>query len=196
MSHSRTLDQTVLYYSTHVTKKHSRAQAAVCAAHFCRREGIALPSAAMEATPAGKPFFSCRPPLDFSISHSGKYWLCAFSHQPIGVDIEQKKEVQHHAIAARFYSPEEQGYVAARGQEGFFDIWVAKESYTKLLGLGLSMPFSSFSTVEGGALRQELAGCRLTSFFLADGYASCLCSKEETVMSFICIDEYPLEEVL
>ena len=33
----------------------------------------------------------------FSVSHSGKYWICAFSDMPIGVDIQQHKTCKKFA---------------------------------------------------------------------------------------------------
>ena len=42
--------------------------------------GLAEPALASGAH--GKPYFPDAPQLQFSISHSGAYWLCAFSHAP------------------------------------------------------------------------------------------------------------------
>jgi len=44
-------------------------------------------------TPEGKPFFSNRPEVFFSLSHSGEYAVCALDDSEIGVDVEKVREV-------------------------------------------------------------------------------------------------------
>ena len=50
--------------------------------------GLAEPVLASGAH--GKPYFPDAPQLQFSISHSGAYWLCAFSAAPVGVYLLQE----------------------------------------------------------------------------------------------------------
>ena len=68
----------------------------------------------------GKPFVK-ENPFYFSISHSGKYAVCALSDSPVGIDIELKKE----------FSPK----FKDRFAENTLD-WTKKEAKGKLTGNG------------------------------------------------------------
>jgi len=69
--------------------------------------------------PHGKPYFA-EPPLQdthFSVSHSGRYWAALFADSEVGLDIEDLSirhrltEEKMGKIAARFFSPDECGYI-------------------------------------------------------------------------------------
>ena len=80
--------------------------------------------------------------LQFSLSHSGQYILCAVSSQNVGADIQQKKKVNALGIAKRFFSPEEYLQLEQCGcetecQELFYRMWTRKEAYGKLTGDGV-----------------------------------------------------------
>ena len=102
-------------------------------------------------TERGKPYFPNLPELHFSISHSGAYWVCAFSAYPIGVDIQKhvKKKGESQAEAAdrfgkmakRFFHPREARWVNEDPGKRFFQIWAAKESYVKYAGTGIGADF-------------------------------------------------------
>ena len=53
-------------------------------------------------TERGKPYFPQFPGLHFNLSHSGQLTLCALSHLPVGVDIEQLRP-HIHDISYRTY---------------------------------------------------------------------------------------------
>ncbi len=97
----------------------------------------------------GKPVFTDRNLKDvhFSVSHSGRYWGCAFERYPIGFDLEDRKGrkrsfLRHERIAQRFFSRKEYDFVCEKGKEAFFSLWVRKEAYAKYTGKGI---FSSLS---------------------------------------------------
>lgn len=83
----------------------------------------------------GKPYFADLP-LEFSLTHSGSLWMCLLADRPCGLDLQVMKECDHEKIAERFFLPEEAAYVRETGREGFFHIWVRKESYCKMTGEG------------------------------------------------------------
>lgn len=93
---------------------------------------------------SGKPYLSGLS-LDFSISHSGSYWACVFSHKRCGLDIQETRKINYEAIAKRFYSPDEISYVMKTGASGFFDIWVRREAYGKMTGEGFFCNPPSFA---------------------------------------------------
>ena len=102
----------------------------------------------------GKPYFAHHPEIHFSISHSGEYWACAFADEEVGLDIQIE---DHHRkkekIAKRFFSQEEQIYLAKQNYAEFYDIWAMKEAYLKYTGEGLACGLDKISVVREGAVR-------------------------------------------
>ena len=135
--------------------------------------GLAEPALASGAH--GKPYFPDAPQLQFSISHSGAYWLCAFSAAPVGLDVQQHRDCQKQALARRFFSPAEQAFLERTSHAPFFDLWCAKESYLKFTGEGLS-GLEAVCTVspEGGF--PSVPGVNLQLLPLFAGYSACLCT--------------------
>lgn len=96
----------------------------------------------------GKPFLrneSCR----FNLSHSSQMALCALCDREIGADVQIKSKARP-ALIERFFSDEEKTYVfgSADMDATFTEIWVKKESFCKLDGRGLTLPFASFSVFD------------------------------------------------
>lgn len=136
----------------------------------------------------GKPYFADEKMPCFSVSHSGAYLVCAVSACGIGVDLQQTV-LPKNRVAERFFHPEEAEYVKKGGQEAFFEVWTAKESYVKYTGRGIDGGFSHFSTVENGRLRRQLNGAYLQPVALADGYRMCLCTSRPTSVRVIFVEE-------
>lgn len=91
----------------------------------------------IERTDRGKPFF-VDIPVEFSLSHSGAMWMCMFSNQPCGLDLQVvEKDRDWQAVCKRRYTAEEQHYVDLWGVEGFYEIWVRKEAFGKCTGSGI-----------------------------------------------------------
>ena len=86
----------------------------------------------------------------FCLSHSGPVTVLAVSDRPVGVDLEQVREVPE-AIVRRFFTdamraewdtaPEEQR------TETFFLLWTRLEAALKLDGRGLTAPRSEFESI-------------------------------------------------
>lgn len=96
------------------------------------REDIPMP--AIEKTTNGKPHF-VDSDICFSLSHSGKYALIGFSENPIGVDIEEHREVDYEKITKRFFPDE---IKKIKTQNDFFDLFTQKEASIKCLGSTLA----------------------------------------------------------
>ena len=63
--------------------------------------------------PWGKPFFPQGPGLHFSLTHSGEWWLCAFSDRPLGLDLQIHRSYADPArLARRFFHPREDAWLA------------------------------------------------------------------------------------
>lgn len=93
----------------------------------------------------GRPFLRDHA-LHFSLSHSGSYAACAVSDGEIGIDLQRVKAVESRLLR-RCMSQDEQSYILSADDPdaAYTEIWTKKESYAKARGLGLRLPFSSFS---------------------------------------------------
>ncbi|MBB6019620.1 4'-phosphopantetheinyl transferase [Paenibacillus sp. JGP012] len=97
----------------------------------------------------GKPCLMQDPKVQFNVSHSGD-WVALISGgtDELGVDVEKISPIDLQ-IAERFFSPQENTYLAAMPADQqlntFYRLWTLKESYIKAIGMGLSMPLNSFA---------------------------------------------------
>ncbi len=135
--------------------------------------GLNIDSFKKEISETGKPFFRAMPEVQFSITHSGGYWACAFGCAPVGLDMEKHRQCKSGDISKRFFHPSEYEYLKSLGLDikAFFDLWCAKESYVKFTGEGLS-GLGSFSVTDG-TINVEVRDIQ----FLND-FSMCLCSDK------------------
>lgn len=135
--------------------------------NYARDTGLSLnreltDNPAILRTEKGKPYFAdpALSAIHFSVSHSGRYWACAFERFPIGFDMEDRSKSLHsanrnqpasryEAVAKRFFTPEEYEEVLAGGEEVFFHFWIRKEAYVKYKGDSLLSEFSRPSGFAG-----------------------------------------------
>ena len=89
----------------------------------------------------GKPYLKSNK-IYFSLSDSKEYTVCAISDKEIGVDIE--KITYKKRVINKVCNSEEIKEINT--PEDFTKIWVKKESYSKLIGLGLSFDFKKIDT--------------------------------------------------
>ena len=91
--------------------------------------------------------------LEFNLSHSGDYALCAVTkNTPVGIDIEkvQARNPAHYVrLANRFFSENEADVIRNAPMNEvaslFFSCWTRKEAYVKQHGLGLRLPLRNFT---------------------------------------------------
>ncbi len=92
----------------------------------------------------GKPYLN----LDkyFNISNTDNITVCVFSDKEIGVDIEKLK--YNELVMKRMFNKKEIDLVnkSLNKKEIFTIIWTIKESYSKLLGLGLNYKFKNIDS--------------------------------------------------
>lgn len=88
--------------------------------------------------------------LEFNLSHAGNLVICAVSDKHVGCDIEKLREAPK-GVAERYFSDAEQAYLSQfSGEEynrAFFELWTMKESYVKMTGEGLGLPFEAYEVV-------------------------------------------------
>jgi 4'-phosphopantetheinyl transferase len=88
--------------------------------------------------------------LQFNLSDSQQMALYAFTkNKEVGIDIEYMSEkIEALELAERFFSANEYKALLqcdpAQRKEKFYQCWVRKEAYLKLIGQGLHFPLSQF----------------------------------------------------
>lgn len=87
----------------------------------------------------GKPFFPEHEGLQFNLSHSGEFALCALDEAPVGVDIQIVK-AWRPALPRRVCSQLELDWLEAQPEfwPSFAQLWTLKESRVKESGQGLT----------------------------------------------------------
>ncbi len=132
-----------------------------------------LPMPALKKHRSGKPYFSDRPDICFSLSHTAEHVLCAVGPVPVGVDIEAIRPVRI-GVAERVCAPDELDLF------DFFELWVLKESFFKLFG-STDVPFKKICFKRDGGtiitpdnsisarLFDDIPGCRAAVCTLGDG---------------------------
>lgn len=127
----------------------------------------------------GKPFFPAHPHLHFSVTHSGDWWLCGFSKQPLGLDLQvHRSHVSPETLSRRFFHPLEDAFLAKEGYQRFFDLWCAKESWVKYTGHGFFDIPESFSVVSAEGQFPAMEGAQLRLKAFGPEYSLCLCARQ------------------
>lgn len=81
----------------------------------------------------------------FNISHSGEYVICVLSDNEVGCDIEYIRDIDLKIAKKYFNNDEYQSIINSNNKlDTFYRYWTLKESYIKLLGLGLNLELDSF----------------------------------------------------
>lgn len=135
----------------------------------------------------GKPYIEGRDDFHYSISHSGKWVICAVDDIPIGADIQEQRSWRLNT-AKRFFSKEEYdrlagigGYDSVGQRELFYKMWTAKESCVKLTGRGIGAGISRYVT--DSSLRyiydDENIFFNINIYDTIDNYIVCVCSERE-----------------
>ncbi len=180
---------------------------------FCSACGMDIPPAEMlhiTRTQAGKPYFPAWGQVQFSISHSGKYWSCAMANQAIGYDIQENERPRnetpdemikrHKKMALRFFHPLEAEFVLLDCKHNFLTVWTALEAYVKYTGQGIDRHFSEHCVIpDEKALWQGITGNKADIHWVAmeknfyktnygSDYTMCVCTDEPcecTIISYI-----------
>lgn len=173
-----------VYTSAVKSRQDSPRLLRAAAEDWCRRAGRSIPDLTVARPEYGKPYFVSAPEIHFSVTHSGDYWLCAVSHQNVGLDLQVTQRAQTLKIARRFFHSGEFGYLQGHPQD-FFKVWSAKESYVKYTGQGIDGSFSSFSVVDQEGFVKQLKGVELRFWPFSEGYSLCLCCEDASQVQFV-----------
>ena len=167
---------------------------------YCKNQQLSISDeelweSIIERDGKGKPYFAGlsdeglqgRPPIHFSVSHSGSWWGCLMAEESVGFDMEVPREnVNYNKIARRFFTKEEWEWILITGLDAFYDVWVRKEAYVKYLGSGLAEGLDSFSVIEYGKLSTQVISrkcdgrnhlpCFIRPCEIPDGVKAAYCS--------------------
>lgn len=102
----------------------------------------------------GKPYLKNYESIYFNLSHSEKYVACAVSDSPVGVDIEYIHDIDLN-LAKHYFYGNEYDYVLdnSNTKKAFFELWVLKESYMKMTGLGFRLALDEFCIEIGDEIK-------------------------------------------
>ena len=94
-----------------------------------------------------KPYFLNGP--FFNISHSGKYVVCCIADIPVGIDIEECKDIQIENFKSIFTSKEWENIADYEYKNRmFYEYWTKKESVIKADGKGINIPLHSIDVTK------------------------------------------------
>lgn len=132
--------------------------ARICADHLARtmvKEASGAKEVRFSCDRLGKPY-AVDLPVQFNLSHSGPYALCAVSARPVGADIQVLRPVKD-ALIRRVCSPEEVDYLCWQGDRSlqtarFIQLWTVKEALLKCCGTGIRRELRTVNTVINGNL--------------------------------------------
>ncbi|MCB9352190.1 MAG: 4'-phosphopantetheinyl transferase superfamily protein [Lewinellaceae bacterium] len=108
----------------------------------------------LQYTDFGRPYLPA--PVDFNISHSGEYVLCALSNRcRVGVDIEKVQPINLSDFRGQMTEAEWATVTgAANPLRAFYYYWTRKEAAIKAHGHGLSLPLKEVVIGEGEVMME------------------------------------------
>ena len=131
----------------------------------------------------GKPILLPAAPrrIEFNYTHTDGLALIAVAPgSPVGIDVERAdRHADFQAIAARFFTEEEQAFLRKEpGETLFLHIWTRKEAVLKAAGTGLAagMKSCSVARAEGWNARIPFGGCtyEVREVAVPEGYVAAL----------------------
>ncbi len=128
----------------------------------------------------GKPYFADDSLPEFNLSHSGKKVVLATGDIPLGVDIEENKEINYLELMTVF-GKEEQEMITTSGNplETFYQLWTVHEAFAKEEGIGISIIRQKNYRMDyiSETIRYQNKLLHFRSIPLP-GYSLCLCAEE------------------
>ncbi|MGN0341856.1 MAG: 4'-phosphopantetheinyl transferase family protein [Roseburia sp.] len=138
----------------------------------------------------GKPYFPEFPGLQYNLSHSGDFVVAAFSEEPVGIDIAERR-VCKDSLIRRCLTEAETRWLNGQEDrdEAFCRLWAGKESFVKWTGDGLRKDLRQVEiTLDGAFFAQDLMpmempighgaatdGAYLKEWREPRGYSVCVC---------------------
>ncbi|HEX4870196.1 MAG TPA: 4'-phosphopantetheinyl transferase superfamily protein [Moraxellaceae bacterium] len=103
---------------------------------------LAGKAARFDRAPSGRLLLAAPAGWHISVSHAPERVAVLLASVPGGIDIERPRPVRYGRVAARYFAPAEQDWLASlSGPEAardFFRLWTLKEAAAKALGEGIA----------------------------------------------------------
>ncbi|MEU9284508.1 4'-phosphopantetheinyl transferase superfamily protein [Streptomyces sp. NPDC048275] len=135
--------------------------------------------------PHGRPSVSASPPVHFSLSHAGDLALVSLARQPVGVDVEEARNIRASVddIVPQFHPAERSLLVRMAREareEALLSAWVRKEAYLKGLGIGLAADLADVHTGLGDPYGSPglTPGWSLATVAVPQGYAAAVALRQ------------------
>lgn len=143
-------------------------------AYAMRQNGLSA-DAEVVMLPQGKPVLAGNSDHFFSLSHSGRYVICALSSASVGVDVQQIRSV-NLSIARRFH-PLEQKWLSSQPEgereQCFFRIWTRKEAWVKAVSRDRVLTLDECDVIH------DISGWHFRDYVLPGGYHASVCAAEK-----------------
>lgn len=147
-----------------------------------KKRGVS-PDEPVTLLPAGKPVLAGRDDLYFSLSHSGRYAICAVSGAPVGADVQELRDVKP-SMARRFH-PRERDWLESRTEEEwlgcFFRLLTRKEAWVKAESAERMLSLSEADVIHG------LPDRYFRDYVLPDGFRAAVCARSEEIGELIAV---------
>ena len=144
-----------------------------------REAGLAADTGPICIGKHGKPFFPDGR-ISFSLSHSGRWALCALGGFELGCDLEEIRPVLLRT--GSHFHPQEYADILSQPSETerqqlFYRYWTLKESFMKATGLGMALPLDGFRICRDGEITvYQTADDRTYSFREFSAIPGCCCA--------------------
>ncbi len=133
------------------------------------------PTSPVTLLPAGKPVLAGRDDAFFSLSHGGRFVLCAVSGGPVGADVERVRPAQL-SVARRFH-PDERAWLEAQPEaareDALFRLWTRKEAWIKAVSADRVLRLDETNVLG------PLPGLTFRDYVLPEGHRAALCATDE-----------------
>lgn len=106
--------------------------------------------------PSGRLLLAAPAGWHISVSHGPERVAVLLASVPGGIDIERQRPLRHERVAARYFAPAEQAWLArlsgSEAARDFFRLWTLKEAAAKALGEGLARNLARLAFALDGPL--------------------------------------------
>lgn len=130
----------------------------------------------LQFTKLKRPYFNGS--IDFNISHSGKYVVCALSTSAkVGVDVEEIKDIPLTDFDNEFSAEEMKDILSSDDSlHTFYSLWTKKEAFLKAIGAGLHVPLNKVHVIDNTICWEENEWF-LTELNLDKNYCTHVCAN-------------------
>jgi 4'-phosphopantetheinyl transferase len=143
----------------------------------------------LQYTAHNRPFLHHK--IDFNISHSGNYVLCALDENlPVGVDIEEVRAIDFNDFN-NVMSDDQMSIINASSDpvRSFFTFWTIKECVIKADGRGLSIPLADIH-IDNHVVEYDCRTWYVKELVIDNGYCAHLASAARSSANIEQYDFY------